>query len=140
MSAPQINDLFKALYSDEESKRRYAQNSLIVDVAVALNKGLSQTGMNQKGLADRLGKTEGFVSQVLSGGANITMRTLGDFAYALNCVVDVVLRPQASTTSEWTYNTEAAVISASGFPIQDGIVAGRDNQPTAANADYALAA
>jgi hypothetical protein len=140
MSAPNLEDLFKSLYSNEEGKRRYAQNSLIVDVAVALNRGLSLAGMNQKSLADRLGKTEGFVSQVLSGGSNITIRTLGDFAYGMNCVVDLALRPQASVISEWTHNTEAAVITASGFPIQDCAITGRDNTPAPANADYALAA
>ena len=140
MTAPNFDDLFKSLYADEESNRRYAQNSLIVDVAIALNKGLSQAGMNQKGLADRLGKTEGFISQVLSGGSNITVRTLGDFAFGMNCVVDVALRPQEIVVSEWTHNTQAGVITPSCVKTENYILVENDEASPTANADYALAA
>jgi transcriptional regulator with XRE-family HTH domain len=139
MSEPNFSDLLSSVREDEASKRRYAQNSLIVDVALALNKGLSAAGLSQRTLAERLGKTEGFVSQVLSGGSNITLRTLGDFAYGMNCDVDVALRPQSLAISEWTYNTEAAVITPTGVVIKDCLNGGRDQAP-AANADYALAA
>ena len=137
MSAPKFTDLLSSVYADEESKRRYAQNSLIVDVSIALNKGLSLAGMNQRGLAERLGKTEGFVSQVLGGGANITIRTLGDFAYGLNCAVEIALRPMAGVISEWTHNTEAVVLANATPLVTDGV---KCEPAPIANADYALAA
>ena len=92
--------------SDPSRRRRFARNRVVVDTAVALNKAVEASGWTQKELAERLERTEGYVSQVLSGGANMTLRTLGDFAYGLDCTVTVSLAPaltewQTSKTS-WT--------------------------------------
>lgn len=92
-----FNDHLEQRLSTEEGRREYSRESLIVDTAVALNKVLEQTGLTQKGLAKKLRRTEGFVSQVLSGGGNLTLRTLADFAYGLGCKVDIVLTPHLSS-------------------------------------------
>lgn len=90
-----LNEHLAEHLSDEGRRRRYAQNSLIVDVAIELNKALEASGRTQKELAARLGRTEGFISQVLSGGGNLTLRTLGDFAWGLDCALEVTLQPIA---------------------------------------------
>jgi transcriptional regulator with XRE-family HTH domain len=94
-----FNSHLEAIFDDPELHRDYAQNRVIVDVAVALNRALDAADLSQKELAGRLGKTEGYVSQVLSGGANMTLRTLGDFAYGLGCVVNVILTNDAMVTA-----------------------------------------
>jgi len=96
VSEPTFRKLLDSVRNDEGHRRNFAQNALIVDVAVALNRALETSGLRQCDLAARLGRSEGFVSQVLSGGANITLKTLGDFAYGLDCIVDVVVRPQTA--------------------------------------------
>ena len=40
MTEPNISDYFDSDSSTESQRRRYAQNSLIVDTAVAINKAL----------------------------------------------------------------------------------------------------
>jgi ribosome-binding protein aMBF1 (putative translation factor) len=91
MTDQNVSDYFKANVSTHAQKRRYAQNSLIVDTAIAINKALEAFGVTQKDLAARLQKSEGVVSQVLSGGTNLTLRTLADFAYSLECSVEIIL-------------------------------------------------
>ncbi len=93
MTEPTLSSHLDSILSDPATRRRYAQNSLIVDTAVALNKALEAADVNQRELAQRLGRSEGFVSQVLSGGGNLTLRTLADFAYGLDCTIDLALRP-----------------------------------------------
>lgn len=95
MTEPSISDYFDEGASTEDERRRYAQNSLIIDTAVAINRALEVAEISQRELATRLGKSEGFVSQVLSGGGNLTLRTLADFAYGIDCIVQVVLQPKA---------------------------------------------
>ena len=107
MTDMNVTGYFNSKVVTDPQKRRYAQNSLIVDTAVAIDKALEIAGLSQKDLAQRLGKTEGYVSQVLSGGANLTLRTLADFAYGLNCSVDIGLSP-------------VSVVSIT-FPSQDGV-------------------
>lgn len=49
--------------------------------------------VTRKQLAERLGKSKGFVTQVLGGDRNMTLRTLADFAGALGHRVTIKLEP-----------------------------------------------
>ncbi|MBF0175896.1 MAG: helix-turn-helix transcriptional regulator [Magnetococcales bacterium] len=50
---------------------------------------MKENGITRAELADRLGKSESFVSQVLSGHRNMTLETLADIAYTLDLKVKV---------------------------------------------------
>ncbi|MGH7814697.1 MAG: helix-turn-helix domain-containing protein [Candidatus Binataceae bacterium] len=65
-------------------RRRLRQEQLIVDVTEALAAALEEAKMTKSQLAERMGKSKGFVSQVLAGGRNLTLRTVSDVADALN--------------------------------------------------------
>lgn len=69
------------------------QEELILEVTEALARALADSGLTKTELAGRLGKTKGFVSQVLGGGGNLTLRTLADLSGALDCRVHVLLEP-----------------------------------------------
>lgn len=51
--------------------------------AVILERVRKQSGLKKKDLARRLGVSPARVTQVLNGGANITLRTVAQFALAL---------------------------------------------------------
>ena len=122
MTHVDFDDHLKSTLSNENRRRRYAQNSVVVDTTVAMNRALEASGLTQRQLAVRLGRTEGFVSQVMSGGGNLTLRTLGDFAYGLGCDVEISLCPHAVSRSAWALDS------------------GTIDQPKAANTQLALAA
>lgn len=65
-------------------ERLLRQERLILDVTEALTEALDNSGMTRAELAERLGRTPGFVSQVLGGGRNLTLRTIADIAAALS--------------------------------------------------------
>lgn len=71
------------LFTEEERDERYFANALILDASIQLERSLEESGLSQKELAERLGSTESYVSQVLGGGRNVTLKTLGRFAYHL---------------------------------------------------------
>jgi transcriptional regulator with XRE-family HTH domain len=82
------------------------QEELILDATEALARALRSCGMTQSELAARLGKTKGFVSQILGGGKNLTLRTLADVAGALGCKVEIQLRAEKAmntpaSSPEW---------------------------------------
>lgn len=93
MTEPTFSAHLESLQNNSEARRRYAQNSLILDTAVALSQALEAADVTQRELAGRLARSEGFVSQVLGGGGNLTLRTLADFAYGIDCAVSLALRP-----------------------------------------------
>lgn len=77
-----------------EDPQGLRQEELIIEVTEALARALRDAGLTQSDLALKLGKTKGFVSQILGGGRNLTLRTLADVAGALDCRVEVDLKPQ----------------------------------------------
>jgi transcriptional regulator with XRE-family HTH domain len=63
--------------------RLVLQEEFILEVTEALSRALAESGMTQSKLAQKLGCTRGFVSQVFAGGRNLTLRTVSDIAMAL---------------------------------------------------------
>lgn len=51
---------------------------------------LAERGMTRKDLADRMGVSPGRVSQILSGGENLTLRSLAAVAECLDAQVEIV--------------------------------------------------
>ncbi|HVR07625.1 MAG TPA: helix-turn-helix transcriptional regulator [Thermoanaerobaculia bacterium] len=74
-----------------EDARGLRQEELIIEVTEALARALRISGLTKSELAIRLGRSKGFVSQVMGGGRNLTLRTLADMAAAIGCRVRVNL-------------------------------------------------
>lgn len=68
---------------DPAFNRLVRQEEFILEVTEALSSALERSGMTQSKLAQKLGCTRGFVSQVFAGGRNLTLRTVSDIALAL---------------------------------------------------------
>ena len=76
--------------SSVTNRRLLREEELILDVTEALSEMLEEEGVAQTILAQRLGKTKGFVSQILAGGRNLTLRTIADIADALGYRIRIV--------------------------------------------------
>jgi transcriptional regulator with XRE-family HTH domain len=87
MATSSINDM-----NDPEFRRLLAEEELILEVTEVLCGLLEQERISRKKLADLLGKTKGFVSQLLGGGRNLTLRTVADILHVLGYKVS--LTPQ----------------------------------------------
>ena len=68
---------------DPEFARLMAHGDLIMEVTERLCELLEKEKISRKELADRLGKSKGFVSQLLNGGRNLTLRTVADILHVL---------------------------------------------------------
>lgn len=64
---------------------------LIRSVRDGIEAVMAERSIDQRELARRLGKTPGFVSHLLTGRRNMTLRTLADIADALDCDVTFTL-------------------------------------------------
>ena len=78
--------------NDPEFRKLLAQEELILEVTETICDLLENEKVSRKGLADRLGKTKGFISQLLNGGRNLTLRTVADILHVLGYKVS--LNPQ----------------------------------------------
>jgi transcriptional regulator with XRE-family HTH domain len=75
--------LMEKYLEDPEFAKLMAQGDLIMEVTETLCELLEKEKVSRKELADRLGKSKGFVSQLLNGGRNLTLRTVADILHVL---------------------------------------------------------
>lgn len=62
--------------------RLYAQDSCMLSATEAVVRAMEDAHISRVELADRIGKSKSFVSQVLSGSRNMTLKTLADLLWA----------------------------------------------------------
>lgn len=66
-----------------ERERLFTQEQLIVDAAEEIWAAMEAKKLSKVELATALGKSKAFVSQILTGSRNMTLRTLADIAFSL---------------------------------------------------------
>lgn len=75
--------------STTENRRLLREEEFILEVTELLSAMLRKEGISKVELARRLGKTKGFVTQILSGSRNLTLRTVADVADALGYKIEL---------------------------------------------------
>lgn len=83
-------DAFRS--ASEKNRRLLLQEELILEVTEAIAEEMESQNLLQKDIAKRLKKTKGYISQLLGGGRNLTLRTIADVADALDCRVKFLFR------------------------------------------------
>jgi transcriptional regulator with XRE-family HTH domain len=66
-----------------ENRRLYEQERLLVEVTESLTDAMREKKVNRAQLAQALGRSKAFVTQLLRGNHNMTLRTLADLFNAL---------------------------------------------------------
>ena len=89
----------------EAYERLLRQERLILDVTELLAGALDDIGVTRAELARRMDRTPGFVSQVLGGGRNLTLRTIADIAAALSLRPSFELSRDRTSVLRWTEET-----------------------------------
>ncbi|MBT8340056.1 MAG: helix-turn-helix transcriptional regulator [Desulfatitalea sp.] len=103
--------LYEEYTQDKEFERLMAQEDLIIQVTESFCKILENENIKRKDLAELLGKTKGFISQILNGTSNVTLRTISDIAQVLGHRVDFKIHkknqvPKRDTFyQDWDENT-----------------------------------
>jgi antitoxin component HigA of HigAB toxin-antitoxin module len=95
-----------------ENRRIYEQERLLVDATELLSTVMEKTGTKRAELAQRLKKSKAYVTQILRGNQNLTLKTLADAFFALNHRLLVVAEPMAAgaglvLTRQWNVTQHA---------------------------------
>lgn len=83
--------------SSAENRRLLREEEFILEVTEVLSAMLSSEKVSKTELARRLGKTKGFVTQILSGNRNLTLRTIADVADALGYGIELRANKRGQT-------------------------------------------
>lgn len=84
---------FDRLMEDPEFRRLYAVEGLVTEAAEFVARLMERQGVSKAELARRLGKSRAYVTQLLRGSTNLTVRTLAEVAYALGAEVKLEAVP-----------------------------------------------
>lgn len=92
-----VNDMMlaKKLQSDSELKNLHYQEQLILEVTEIIAKLMHRHKVTKSALAGKLGRSRSYVTQLLGGTCNMTLRTISDVFVAL----DSMLIPNAGPLS-----------------------------------------
>ena len=89
---PEYNSDFERFIANEDHRRLFAQERTIVELTNEVCRLMKSQGVNRKELAARIGKTPSLISQMLSGGRNLTLRSVSDMFLAMGRSLDVTTR------------------------------------------------
>lgn len=70
---------------DPEKRKIFEQERLMVDATELLTFAMDLRGAKRHELAQKLGRSKAYITQMLRGTQNLTLRTLADVFHALNC-------------------------------------------------------
>jgi transcriptional regulator with XRE-family HTH domain len=69
--------------STDEGMKAYQQERLLLEAALLIRHILKEKGISKADLAKRIGKSKAYVTQLLDGSVNMTLRTISDVLNAL---------------------------------------------------------
>jgi antitoxin HicB len=84
---------YERIEADDKQRPALRAEELVLAATCALSEELERQGLTKAGLAERMGRTRGDISQVFSGSRNLTLRTLAELADALGCKVQLEVVP-----------------------------------------------
>ncbi len=97
--------------SSDHNRRLLREEELILEVTEAVSAVMQEEGISKARLAKRLGKTKGFISQLLSGGRNLTLRTLAGLVDALGYRVTITVSKNRDSRSVGSESPDLRVIN-----------------------------
>ena len=128
--------LTERLTNTEERMRLYQQERAILEVTELISQVMDEQNVNRSELARRIGKTKGYITQLLDGRTNMTVRTISDIFTTLNRALHFQEGPLDATVSavplltldlESSWSEQAGVWPGSMF-VSDGPQANRERQ------------
>jgi transcriptional regulator with XRE-family HTH domain len=88
-----------SLMEDPEFRRLLSVEALAAEASEVIAKLMAEQNVSKADLARRLNKSRAWVTQLLSGKANMTVRTLAEVAYTLDAEVKLQSQPPSWTMS-----------------------------------------
>ena len=101
-----------------EHSRAFLEEGLILEATEAICAAMEKRCMSKAVLAGRLGTSKAYVTQLLKGNRNMTLRTFASIAFALNMTPEMALKEDTANSKqdegkERTRQSQAAATPAS---------------------------
>ena len=74
---------------DPQNMRLFQQRMLILECTELVCEMMEEKGITRKEIADKLGKTTGYITRILNGPDNMTLKTISDIMWAMDLTLCV---------------------------------------------------
>lgn len=113
-----IDSSLDELEQDIELKKFYQQEKLILDLTELVSKLMKEKKINKTKLAELLGVGKSYITQLLDGTTNMTLRTISDVFFVLDSML-VVNTSSLSFESGYgfKYECESSVSIGGGYSL-----------------------
>ncbi|MDQ2324569.1 helix-turn-helix transcriptional regulator [Citrobacter koseri] len=108
-----VNDTEDDFSFPEVSERELACERLLFNTSEDILLAMQDSGVSCAELAKRLGKSKAHVSQLLNGTRNMTLRTLADISYVINCEIKITIMKDGLDVSHPVMNEQQHYFSTS---------------------------
>jgi transcriptional regulator with XRE-family HTH domain len=89
------NNDYQEMTKDPNFRKLLAVESLVAEAAELIGRLMAEKKVNKAALARRLNRSRAWVTQLLSGKTNMTIRTLAELAYALEAEIELATQAAA---------------------------------------------
>lgn len=93
------NALIDNLSKNSEEMKFYLQEKFILEVTEIIAQLMEKKNVKKVELAKRLNRSKGYITQLLNGRANMTLRTVSDVLRALDSSLSISAQPLGFETS-----------------------------------------
>lgn len=87
------NALIDSLSKDSEEMKFYLQEKSILEITEIIAQLMENKNVKKIELAKRLNRSKGYITQLLNGRANMTLRTISDVLWALDFSLTIEALP-----------------------------------------------
>ena len=91
---------YEQLMESPDFRRLYAIEGLVTEAGEFIARLMQEQKVTKAELARRLGKSRAYITQMLTGSTNLTVRTLAEVAYALGAEVKLEAVPVEAVQRE----------------------------------------
>lgn len=91
---------FSKQMKDPSFLKVLAQEALMTDIQEEICRLMEEERVSRNELAKRMGKSKGFVTQILNSGRNLTLRTIADVFTALGAEITVKTKTKEKEAAE----------------------------------------
>src|SRR5260370_9951309 len=114
---------FEQYVENPERRRILEQERVIVDATELISRAMKFRSVKRSELAEKLGHSKAYITQILQGNQNLTLRTLTDVFYALNCHLVMVAATETAVilVRQWnmTQQTGNAIVTTEYEPLDE---------------------
>jgi transcriptional regulator with XRE-family HTH domain len=102
------NDLLPEIENDREVQMLYEEEGLVLDVTESVCELLQKQNVKRKELAQRLGVDKSYITQLLDGNSNMTLKTISDVLFCLDSRARIKVEPLKEQLWDFTDTIESS--------------------------------